>query len=133
MTITPLDTCGLVHLKGQKYQKVFKKDSPLTAALIENYRAWQKEGLRRSDKNLSEAELNERTDQRVNSRSSTLFDTVAIYLAMSTDLVKMEELPIRVTDDGYTRIDDSGKVMKCATAWKDLGAFEDYLVDRLTK
>ncbi|MHC4431065.1 MAG: nucleoside hydrolase [Planctomycetota bacterium] len=133
ITITPLDTCGLVHLKEQKYQKVFKKNSPLTAALIENYRAWQKEGLRRSDKNLGEAELNERTDQRVNSRSSTLFDTVAIYLAMSTELVKMEELPIKVTDDGYTRIDDGGKVMKCATAWKDLGAFEDYLVDRLTK
>jgi inosine-uridine nucleoside N-ribohydrolase len=133
MTITPLDTCGLVQLKGDKYQKVLKKNRPLTQALMENYRAWHKQGLRNSNKDLSEAELNKRTDQRINSSSSTLFDTVAIYLAMSSDLVKMEKLGIRVDDDGYTRIDDSAKVIRCATGWKDLGAFEDYLVDRLTK
>ncbi|UCF17066.1 MAG: nucleoside hydrolase [Phycisphaerales bacterium] len=131
--ITPLDTCGLVHLKGQKYQKVYENNSPLTKALIENYRAWYKEGLRRSNKNLSEAELNKRTDQKVGSSSTTLFDTVAIYLAMSTDLVKMEDLPIKVTGDGYTKIENGAKVIRCATAWKDLGAFEDFLVERLTK
>ena len=133
MTITPLDTCGLVQLKGEKYQKVLKKNSPLTKALMENYRAWHKQGLRSSNKDLSEAELNKRTDQRINSSSSTLFDTVAIYLAMSTELVRIEELPIKVTDDGYTRIEDGAKVIKCATEWKGLGAFEDFLVDRLTK
>ena len=133
ITITPLDTCGLVRLKGDKYQKVLKKNSPMTAALMENYRAWHKQGLRNSNKDLSEAELNERTDQRIDSSSSTLFDTVAIYLAMSSELVKMEKLPIKVDDEGYTRIDEGAKVMRCATAWKNLGAFEDYLVDRLTK
>jgi inosine-uridine nucleoside N-ribohydrolase len=133
VTITPLDTCGLVRLKGEKYQKVYHKNSPLTRALMENYRAWQKEGLRRSNKDLSEAELNKRADQKVGSSSSTLFDTVAIYLAMSTDLVKIEKLPIKVTDDGYTKIDEGAKVIRCATEWKDLGAFEDYLVERLTK
>jgi inosine-uridine nucleoside N-ribohydrolase len=133
VTITPLDTCGLVHLTGEKYQKVLKKNSPITTALIENYRAWQKEGLRQSNKKLSEAELNKQTDQRIDSRSSTLFDTVAIYLAMATDLAKMERLPIKVTDDGYTRIEDGAKMTQCATEWKDLGAFEDFLVDRLTK
>ena len=133
ITITPLDTCGLVRLKGDKYQKVLKKNSPMTAALMENYRAWHKQGLHSSNKDLSEAELNRRTNQRINSSSSTLFDTVAIYLAMTSELVKMEKLPIRVDDEGYTRIDEGAKVMRCATAWKDLGAFEDYLVDRLTK
>lgn len=133
ITITPLDTCGLVRLKGQKYRKVFEKNSPLTKALMENYRAWHKQGLRGSNRDLSEAELNKQTDQRISSSSSTLFDTVAIYLAMSTELVKMESLPIKVTDDGYTRIEDGAKKMRCATAWKDLGAFEDYLVERLTK
>ena len=133
ITITPLDTCGLVRLKGEKYRKVFEKNSPLTKALMENYRAWHKQGLRGSNKDLSEAELNKQTDQRISSSSSTLFDTVAIYLAMSTKLAKIEDLPIKVTEDGYTRIEDGAKKMKCATAWKDLGAFEDYLVDRLTK
>ena len=133
ITITPLDTCGLVRLKGDKYQKVRNANNPMMRALMENYWVWQKQGLRSSNKDLSEAELNKRTDQRVNSSSSTLFDTVAIYLAMTSELVKMEKLGIKVDDEGYTRIDDSAKVMRCATAWKDLGAFEDYLVDRLTK
>ncbi len=133
MTITPLDTCGIVQLKGQKYQKVLQRNSILTCALIENYRAWYEKGIRNRDKGLSEAEINKRVDEKVNSSSTTLFDTVGIYLAMSTELVKMEKLPIKVTDDGYTRIDDQAKVINCATEWKDLSAFEDFLVERLTK
>jgi inosine-uridine nucleoside N-ribohydrolase len=133
MTITPLDTCGLVQLKGEKYQKVLNNDSILTRALMENYRAWYRQGILNDNKDLSEAEIDKRVDQKLNSGSTTLFDTVAIYLAMSTDLVKMEKLPIIVTEDGYTRIDEKGKVINCATEWKDLGAFEDLLVERLTK
>ena len=133
MTITPLDTCGIVQLKDQKYQKVLNNNSPLTNALMENYRAWYRQGIRNDNKDLSEEQLNKRVDQKCNSSSSTLFDTVGIYLAMSTELVKMEKLPIVVTDDGYTRIDENGKEINCATEWKDLGAFENLLVDRLTK
>jgi inosine-uridine nucleoside N-ribohydrolase len=133
MTITPLDTCGIVQLRGEKYQKVLKNDSALTNALMENYRAWYRQGLLNQDKDLSEAELDRRVKQKCNSSSSTLFDTVGIYLAMSTELVKMEKLPIIVTDDGYTRIDEKGKMINCATEWKDLGAFEDLLVERLIK
>ncbi|UCC98236.1 MAG: nucleoside hydrolase [Phycisphaerales bacterium] len=133
MTITPLDTCGLVQLKGPKYQEVLQRNSPLTRALIENYRAWYRQGLLNEDKDLRKVELNKRVDQKLNSSSTTLFDTVAVYLAMSTELVKMEKLPIRVTDDGYTRIEEGAKVINCATEWKDLGAFEDFLVGRLTK
>lgn len=133
VTITPLDTCGIVHLRGKKYQKVLNRNSPLTKALMENYRAWYKQGILNSNKDLSEQEINRRVDKKVNSSSTTLFDTVGIYLAMSTELVKMEKLKIRVTDDGYTVIDDKAKVINCATEWKNLSEFEDFLVDRLTK
>jgi len=133
MTITPLDTCGIVQLKGDKYQKVLNNNSALTNALMENYRAWFRQGLLNQNKDLGEVELDKRVDQKCNSSSTTLFDTVGIYLAMSTELVKMEKLPIIVTDDGYTRIDENGKEINCATEWKDLGAFEDLLVERLTK
>ena len=132
MTITPLDTCGIVDLKDRKYQTVLKKDSVLTRALMENYRAWYTEPIAK-DKKLSEDEIARRVNEKVNSSSTTLFDTVAIYLGMSTDLVKIEELKVKVTDDGYTRIDEGGKVINCATEWKDLGVFEDFLVERLTK
>ena len=133
VTITPLDTCGIVQLKDQNYQKVRSSKNPLTQALIENYRVWYKQGILNEHKDLSETELDKRVAEKVDSSSTTLYDTVAIYLAMSTELVKMEKLPIIVTGDGYTRIDNKGKVINCATEWKDLSAFEDFLVDRLTR
>lgn len=133
MTITPLDTCGIVHLTGEKYQKVLNKNSPLTKALIENYRAWYKQPIVNENKNLSDEEVEKRVSEKVNSSSTTLFDTVGIYLGMSTRLVKMEKLKIKVTDDGYTRIDETGKLINCATEWKDMSAFEDLLVRRLVK
>ena len=133
VTITPLDTCGIVYLRGEKYQKVLKNNSPLTNALIENYRAWYKRGILNSKKDLSAEEVNRRVDQKCNSSSSTLFDTVGIYLGMTTELTKMEKLGIIVTDDGYTKIDNNAKVINCAMEWKDLGAFEDFLADRITK
>ena len=118
MTITPLDTCSLVSLKRDKYKKVFDSANPVAKAVIENYRAWLKSGK------MNEAD--------VNVKSSTLFDTVAVYLAMSSDLLEMENLGIRVTNDGMTAIDEKAKKVNCATKWKNLGAFEDFLVERLT-
>ncbi len=114
ITITPLDTCGLVQLRGNVYERVRDSRDPLAAAVIQNYRIWSQ------DKAAAEK------------ASSTLYDTVAVYLAISHDLATMEQLPIRVTDDGFTRIDPQGKTMSVATAWKDLSAYENFLVDRLT-
>ncbi len=64
--------------------------------------------------------------------SSVLFDTVAIHLARSSEWLRMEELPIVVSDDGFTRIDSRGKPVNCAMAWTDKAAFDRFLVDRLT-
>ena len=95
MTITPLDTCGLVRLKGDKYRRVAAATNPLTKAVIDNYRIWRKAG----DPNAQEPF----------DASSVLFDTVAIYLAMTQELVNLEELPMVVTDDGMTRSEPQGK------------------------
>jgi hypothetical protein len=88
---------------------------PLVRAVIENYRIWL-----------------EKDKDRAERASSTLFDPVAVYLAISQDLLVMESLGIRVTDDGFTVIDSKAKVMNCATAWKNLPAFREFLVKRLT-
>jgi len=115
-TITPLDTCGLVHLRGKKYAKIRDAEDPVLKALITNYRHW-------CGKN----------PERAEGASSTLFDTVAVYLA-ATDagLCKMETLPLTVTDKGMTVIDkDNGREVKAAVDWTDLGKYEDWLVERL--
>jgi inosine-uridine nucleoside N-ribohydrolase len=117
VAITPLDTCGIVRLSGKKYQKVFRSKSPLARALMENYRAW--------------AKAQKAGEGNIDKGSTTLYDTVAIYLAISNELVEMERLGIRVTDDGSTVIDNNAKKINCATKWRDLGAFEDFLVKRL--
>jgi inosine-uridine nucleoside N-ribohydrolase len=121
MVITPLDTCGLVILRGEKYARIRACQDPLVKALVQNYEYWWQA---RSD---SKAD-----PQRAEKVSSTLFDTVAVYLVFADALCQMETLPIRVTDEGMTVIDPGAKQMKVATAWKDLGRFEDLLVKRLT-
>ncbi len=115
ITLTPLDTCGLIHLTGANYARVLQARDPICQAIIENYRLW----LAADQKALAE------------SRSSTLFDTVAVYLALEDRLCVMEELGIRVTDDGFTVIDPRAKKMRVATAWKDQPAFERWLAERL--
>jgi inosine-uridine nucleoside N-ribohydrolase len=119
-TITPLDTCGLVRLDGERYRAVYACEDPLIRAVIDNYRVWS--GTQRRVAAVD-----------VETHSSVLFDTVAIYLAFSEELLEMERLGVRVTDEGYTVVDDGAKVINCATAWRDLPAFEDWLVQRLIR
>ncbi|MEM7610708.1 MAG: nucleoside hydrolase [Pseudomonadota bacterium] len=119
-TITPLDTCGTVVLDGDNFRRLYDSDDPWLDALMENYRVWLP-GAPFVDPNQDTTRI-----------STTLFDTVAVYLAASTDLVEMQTLPLRVTADGYTIIDpDDGRPVNCAIAWKDLDAYERYLVRTL--
>lgn len=118
ITLTPLDTCGLVQLTGGKYQRVRDTAERKTADLIANYRLWLA------------ADPASRADA-ADHHSSTLFDTVAVYLAMRQDLCVMEKMHLRVTDDGMTVMDPLAREVTVAAQWKDLGAYEDFLVNRL--
>jgi inosine-uridine nucleoside N-ribohydrolase len=120
ITITPLDTCGLVQLRGARYARVRDSKDPVAVALLENYRAW------------AASSGDARVKALAGTASSTLFDPVAAYLAFSHDLCRMERVPLRVTDEGFTRIDPAGKAVLAALEWRDLGGFEDLLAARLT-
>ncbi|MDD8027077.1 MAG: nucleoside hydrolase [Acidobacteriota bacterium] len=115
-TITPLDTCGLVRLKGERFVALAASSDTLVRALLENYRLWANKP--------SLGELRE---------SSVLFDTVAVYLAFPATpcLSPLEKLAIAVADGGLTRIDPAGNEMFVATAWQDLNGYQDFLVKRL--
>jgi inosine-uridine nucleoside N-ribohydrolase len=119
ITITPLDTCGLVTLTGEKYRCVRDSTDRTVVDLVANYRVWL------GNQAMLPADMSDH-------HSTTLFDTVAVYLAIRQDLCVMEKLALRVTDDGFTVLDPQGTQVSVATKWKNLGAFEDFLTERLT-
>jgi inosine-uridine nucleoside N-ribohydrolase len=116
-TITPLDTCARVVLAGAKYAAVAGSADPIARAIIENYEIWKKHGGRSCQEGAS----------------SVLYDCVAVYLAFAEALLEMRRLKLAVTDDGFTREDPTGREINVALAWKNLAAFEDLLVERITR
>lgn len=40
ITITPLDTCGLIQFKGEAYARIRACSDPRVKTLVENYRVW---------------------------------------------------------------------------------------------
>jgi inosine-uridine nucleoside N-ribohydrolase len=125
ITITPLDTCGSVVLDGERYRRVLASDDPLARATIENYRIWAS--------HLKEIPGWFPDDWVLETGSTILFDCVAVHLAYNRQWLKVETMPIVVTDDGYTKADDAGKRMDVAIEWTDKPAFLDDLTRRLTE
>lgn len=119
MTITPVDTCGLVRLTGPRYEKVRDSQDPTIKALMEIYRIWAKN-----------VTWERGIDTQVT--SSTLFDTVAVYMAITEELLEMRELGLSVDDTGMMRVDEAAKKARVAIDWKNLDAFYEWLVGRLT-
>ncbi len=115
LTITPINTCGKVRLKGERYQRLRNSDDPLVRTVIENYRMW--------------GEGNERVHP--DRESSVLFDTVAIYLAFAREYLEIERMGVRVADDGRTVRDPSGPQIDVAIRWRDLDGFKDFLTQRM--
>lgn len=120
MTITPIDTCGLIDLDGENYQAILQSSDLLVKSLVDLYRIWRK--------NIDWPHVAS-LDPDIG--SSTLFDCVAIYLAFAEEYLNLETLGIRITDEGRTVIDDQAKQIRCATSWKDQDAFERFLTERL--
>ena len=116
ITLAPLDSCGNLQLKRDKYQKIPLSGDLLARALVENYRLWSIHG----------------DHEWYLDGSTVLFDTVAVHLAMSEEFLLMEDHRLSITDNGVTAIDPAnGRPVRCACDWVDKGAFEDYLIDRI--
>ena len=118
-TITPLDTCGNIVLSGALLECIMKCDNLVVRSIKENFEIWKRKPIPK----FLLAKKNE---------TSVLFDTVAIYLGFSEELLNIEELKIEITDRGLTQISERGNLVRCATSWKDLQAFKKLLVNRLT-
>lgn len=123
ITLTPLDTCGVVFLKESRYRTVKQSDSAVARAVMDNYRVWSTA--------VGAQDLFDR-------RSTTLYDTVAVLLAFDADAyekyLEMEDVEIAVRDDGLTTEtvgSVEGRRVHAALGWRDLDGFEGLLVDRL--
>ncbi len=117
MSITPLDTCGVVRLTGNLYQRIANSSDPVVRELLENYRIWLRAGGQ---------------DEEAVS-STILFDTVAVHMAYSTEFLKMQKMMLTVRDDGFLAVDDKARQINVAINWLDLDAYHEYLVKRLLK
>ena len=124
--ITPLDTCGNIILTGDNFQRVRNSADDLVRAVIENHLIWY-EAVASSP---VVGPFIKKMDPQI--QSSILYDCVAIYMAFSNDGLVYEKLPITITEDGKTLIDDDGSVVNCATSWSDIEAFYSFLSARLT-
>lgn len=124
--ITPLDTCGNIILTGDNFQRVRNSADDLVRAVIENHLIWY-EAVASSP---VVGPFIKKMDPQV--QSSILYDCVAIYMAFSSDGLVYEKLPILITEDGMTVIDDDGSMVNCATSWSDIEAFYSFLSARLT-
>ena len=125
-TLTPLDTCGNLVLQGELYQRVLAAEAskPIVGAILENFRIW----FEVRKKCPSEVDF-------VTKRSSILFDTLTVYSAFTSKHLKMEELYLKIEEDGLmveTTEQDGYKAL-VAVSWEDNGeqAFYEFLVDRL--
>ena len=118
--LTPLDTCGLVGLTGERYHAIWSATSdPLLRALISSYCIFA-------------PRQNWMACDYFTTRSSTLFDCVAVYLAYSEDLVTVESIAYTITDDGFTRRAPDGPLKaRVAIRWKNMDGFEAELAGRL--
>ncbi len=113
---TPLDTCGNIILRGERYQRVAQSKSKLARVVIENYHQWS---------------VNKRGENA--DASSILFDTVAVYLCTGESLCDMETVKLSIADKGMTVVDEKkGRPVRCALKWKDRDAFEEMMIRALT-
>lgn len=113
--ITPLDTCGLpkITLSGERLGALQKSDDKLVLAVLQCATTYAG-----------------KPDAQSLSSSSTLFDTVAVYLAdpRNRSLINLQKLRIAVTDKGMTIVSAAGAPMDVATSWEDVEAYRDFLV-----
>lgn len=114
--ITPLDTCDRVKLTGYLYAQIRDSEALVPRLIMENYRAWA------ANVDWVNPDI----------ESSTLFDTVAAWMTFSRQWLKFETLPIHVTDDGFTRVQEGAPLVDCAVSWDGLDAYQAELVRRLT-
>lgn len=119
VTITPLDTCGVVRLSGNSWDVLLNSTNKIAPVLMESWIYWC---------------LHDGGSCSVTPGSHTdvFYDPVAVYLCFpeASSQIDFETLKVKVTDNGLTVIDNSsGSSIQVALSWKEKGlqTFELFL------
>jgi purine nucleosidase len=86
-TLAGLDVTTMIRLNADERLKLAMRNSPLTDALCGLYTLWRFESFARPD--------------------PTLFDVAAVGMVLWPDLFTTRKAFVRVTDEGYTVVDES--------------------------
>jgi len=113
--ITPIDTCGSVRLARAQFLEL-EQTGPLMRKVTASNRVW-------TGWNEYHGELPPTT--------STLFDTVAVYMAFSTEYLEMVQLRLCCDDHGCLIEHPDGTLIDTAVRWKNRQQFLDLLMRRL--
>ncbi|HUG10727.1 MAG TPA: nucleoside hydrolase, partial [Opitutaceae bacterium] len=118
--LTSLDTCGLSDIRGADYRRIWcATDDAAVNALIEGYAIFA-------------PRVPWMHCDFFTTRSTTLFDCVAVHLAYSEKWVEIETVRFHITDDGFTIRDPAGPhEARVALRWTDRAAYETDLANRL--
>jgi purine nucleosidase len=110
ITLAGLDVTTLVKFEANRRQQIQMRNSPLTDALLSLYTLWSINDF---------------------GRDPVLFDPVAVNMAITDEFVSTRQAHVRVTDKGYTVIDES-KSPNCKIGMHiDKEKFIDWLTRRL--
>jgi inosine-uridine nucleoside N-ribohydrolase len=108
LTLAGLDVTAMVVLKEERRLKLLFRQSPLTDSLCGLYTLW-------------------------GNRDPVLFDPVAVAMLVEPSLVSSRRAHVRVTDEGYTVIDESKPPNATIGMHIQTEPFLDLLLDHLLK
>ncbi len=121
MTITPLDTCGEIVFSRAALLPLEQSKDPLIAELMTSYRWW-----------LASVEKKRIDQVNLPPRTSSLFDTVAVYLALSRrELLEMRKLRLSFENAILRENENAPNEINVALEWKEKSAFLELLAGRL--
>ncbi|MFC1608509.1 nucleoside hydrolase, partial [Candidatus Latescibacterota bacterium] len=112
ITLAGLDVTTIVKFNEQRRQQIQLRNSPLTDALCGLYSLWSSSSP---------------------DRDPTLFDPVAVAMVFDDSFVTTRRAHVRVTEEGYTVIDESMPANCSIGMHIRTGAFLDWLTGRLLK
>lgn len=121
--LIPLDVCGNIILRGERYRSLLKSQDPLASAVIDNYVKWRAFRLKYHPHDPV-------CDPRI--ESSMIADVAAVALAVHPEWVREEEVFLSISDQGETVLDTCAKhPVRAALEWRNQAAFYDFVANRL--